>query len=375
VGEPPSYSLNLALPLGPTPDRRGRWYTAAMYGNVGPRRTMAWGLAAGLLLALAGCSVSLNLPAEGPDGSVAVVLSPSGEYKFFGQGVVWVLDREGNSLGEPFVPGETQLVQVCDASPEGWLLLALDTDEYGFPVRSKLLEWSPGGEAREIFACPELLFSPCYAGDERVFFLRSEEESASLWASDRGTGEAVLLEGGVLAFLPAGERTVVLHADGTFASLGHGGLPIRISCEEECAMTFLFFAQVSLAADPSGRYIAVALEEEPVILQPDVERVPTLYLVDLVEGRVERIATPAISPAFSPDGTGLAFVGQAPGRPVQEVLVGDLEASETAPVAKSEGALWVRWGKTGLLAAIEGTPARLVRLMDGKATDLLPTGP
>ena len=325
-----------------------------------------------MLVTVAGCTMSRNLPAERPDGSVAVVLSPSGEYEFFDQGVVWVLDVEGNPLGEPFVPEEAQIVQVCDASPAGWLLLVLDTDEYGFSVGSRLVEWSPGREAREIFASPDVLLVPRYAGNGRVLFLRSEEEVAFLWALDGGTGGAVLLESGVLAFVSTGGRTVVLHADGTVTLLGSGDLPVRITCGEECAMTFLFLGQVSLALDPSGRYLAIVLDEEPAIIQPDVERLPTLYLVDLLAGSAERIATPAISPAFSPDGTKLAFVGQAVDQPDQEVLVYDVGTGEAAPVAESSGALWTRWGRAGLLAGVEGNPTQLVRFAAGRAIDLLP---
>lgn len=346
-------------------------YTPTMSADTDLRRRGAWELGLVLMLALAGCSVFPNLPVEGPDGSIAVVLSSSGEYDFFGPGVVWVLDPVGNPAGEPFVPEEAQVVQVCDASLEGWLLLVVDTDEYGLPVASRLLEWSPGRAVREVFACPDLLFSPRYAGDKRVLFLRAEGESVALWGVDRETGEADRFESGVLAFRAAGDRTAVLSADGTFSWLGEGRLPVRIAVGNEREATFLFFSSVSLALDPAGRYLAISLDDEPAVVEPQAEPVPTLYLVDLEEGRVTRIATPAISPVFAPDGERVAFVAQALDRPVQGVFVCDLATREIAPVPGSEGALWVRWGKNGLLAAIEGDQPRLVRLVDGEAADLL----
>ncbi len=339
-------------------------------------KRLGWGLGLLGVLALAGCTGSLNLPVEGPDGSVAVVLSPAGEYDPFPEGgAVWVLDPAGNRVGDPFVPGEGQAVQVCDGSPEGWLLLVLDTDEYGFPVGSRLLEWAPGRSAREVFACPDLLLSPRYGGDERVLFLRAEDESATLWTLDRETGEVALLQSGVLAFLPAGDRTFILAEDGTFSVLGGEELPLQITCGDECQMTILFFSQVSLACDATGRYLAIALDEEPAIVRPEAERMPTLYLVDLVEERVERIATPALSPAFSPDLTKLAFVGQALDRPIQEAFTYDLASGEVAPVPGSAGALWVRWGSTGLLAAVGEAPTRLLRLGEGTWVDLIPSFP
>lgn len=102
---------------------------------------------------------------------------------------------------------------------------------------------------------------------------------------------------------------------------------------------------------------------------------PTLYLVDLEEERVDRVATPALCPSFSPDGTKLAFVGQALGRPIQEVFVYDLASGEIVSIPGSEGATWVRWVKAGLLAAIGEDPARLARLADGEAVELVPSSP
>lgn len=340
------------------------------------RRAVAWVWLLGGLLLL-GCGVALNLPLEGPDGTWAVVLSPVGRYELVPEGgTVSVLDSEGNRVGEPLILGEGEAVQICDWSEAGeLLLLVLSVDEHGLPMGGRLVEWRPGNEPRELLSYDGIILSPRFGVAGTVLYLDVGDEHASLVALERDTGEATLLQSGVIAFYTVGGETVTVTEEGRFFLLGVREMPLRIRCEEDCQMMFLFFSQIVLAVDPGGRYVAIVLDEASGVVTPEAEGVPTLYLVDLVEERVHRVAAPALSPSFSPDGTELAFVGQALGRPIQEIFVYQVGSEEIARVPESEGAVWVRWHRAGLLAGVGEDPTRLVRLDEGTAVDALPARP
>lgn len=326
-------------------------------------------------LFLSGCVWSVNVALEGPDGLVAVVLSPEGGYDVFPEGgTIWVLDQEGYPVGDPFVLGEGQHARVCDWSPDGSFLLVVltDVDEDGFPIRWRVVELPVTGDPHEVLVSEDLILSPRYLSADILVYLKAGDEQVSLCSLAIATGAEEVLHEDALAFLSVGEGAYVLGEDGTFRTLAGEELPIRLECpEESCQPSFLFFSELVLAMDGTGRYLAIVLGEEPALVNPKVERMPTLYLVDLFEESAERIATPALSPTFSPDGGKIAFVGQALDRPVQEIFLFDLATGAYEAIPGSEAAVWVRWGKHGLLAAMGEDPYRLVRWTGETWTDLL----
>ncbi|MFH1609177.1 MAG: hypothetical protein ABID40_00920 [Candidatus Bipolaricaulota bacterium] len=338
------------------------------------KRTATLGLVLCALF-LSGCVLSVNLALEGPDGLVAVVLSPEGGYDLFPEGgAIWVLDPDGYPIGDPFVLAEGQHARVCDWSPDGSLLLVVltDLDEDGFPIRWRVVELPVTGDPHEVLVSEELILSPRYLSADALVYLKAGEEQVSLCSLAIATGAEEVLHEDALAFLPAGEGAYVLGKDGAFRTLAGEELPIWLECSEEsCQPSFLFFPELLLAMDGTGRYLAIVLEEKPMLVSPEVERMPTLYLVDLVEETAERIATPALSPSFSPDGGKIAFVGQALDRPVQEIFLFDLATGAYEAIPGSEAAVWVRWGRHGLLAAMGEDPYRLVRWTGETWTDLL----
>lgn len=219
------------------------------------KRAAAVGMALCALF-LSGCVLSVNVALEGPDGLVAVVLSPEGGYDPFPEGgAIWVLDPEGYPVGDPFALAEGQHARVCDWSPDGSLLLVVltDVDEDGFPIRWRVVELPVTGDPHEALVSEDLILSPRYLSSDTLVYLKAGDEQVSLCSLAIATGAEEVLHEDALAFLPAGEGAYVLGEDGAFRTLAGEEISIRVECpEESCQPSFLFFPELVLAMGGTG---------------------------------------------------------------------------------------------------------------------------
>ncbi len=307
-------------------------------------------------LALGGCLLGPNIVLEGPDGVMAVVLEDDGSYQPLPEGgSLWLLDENGTPLRVLMTLGEERDARPADWDPQGEALLALVTEEgeFGFPEGWKLMLVPLEGEPVELVASEEPIFSARYglAGD--ILYSRSRDETVALLSLDPASGEETVLAEDVLAFMGWEQGFYVLGADGILRSADGAELPLQMQCPEDGCDEFLqLWPHVYLDVSPSGRYVAIALEQEPRLVFPEVSAEATLYLVDLEEERATYLAAPAMIPSFSPDGTALAFIGEPPGGP-EAVYIYHLAEGRSEALNDSAYAWWVRWVPSGLLIAVE----------------------
>lgn len=340
------------------------------------RRTQIVGL---LLVGLfvGGC-MGPNLVIEGPGGELAVVLTADAAYDMFPEGgAIWILSPEGQPMHELLELREGESAAVHDWSPDGASILVIISKEgeFGFPEAWRLVSLPvDGSEPQEILASDELVSSPRYTDDGAILYVTTEDEENVLVRVDPRTGERVISAVDVALFLRAGAQTYVLGADGRLRTLDGEALPLEIRCSEaSCAMDFAILGELLLACDSGGRFIALVLEDEPRLLQPEVDTVPTLYLVDLLDDSAVHIASPALSPSFAPDSSALAFVAE-PLAGERGVFIYDIETQIVRSVPGATDAVWVRWGTSGILAATEQEDGTylLLRWIDGAWTGIYP---
>jgi len=319
--------------------------------------------------------IGLNLPVEGPDGRLGIVLGEQGTYNLIPEGgAVWVLEADGRRGAELLVLQENETAVVSDWAPDGQAVLAVisEGDEMGFPSSWRLSLLHLDGSVEYLVQTESLILSPRFESSGDVLFMQMNDMALHLQRLSIESGTVIQVAEHVLAYLVADERVYVLHADGQLRDLEGGELPLRLRCAEEaCSQEIPFLSVILFASDPTGRYLALTLEDVPALTTPEVDADSSLYLVDLEEESAVRIASTAMSPAFSPQGGQLAFVAEPLGGRPQVVLY-DLADGTVELLPGSEGAVWVRWGHHSMLAALE-TPAgayRLVRYRDGTWTEL-----
>ena len=314
------------------------------------------------LFAIPGCLFPLNLVEEGPGGKLAVVLDPAGDYDlFFTGGAVWLFDEEGVL--------ERQLLELEDWegagdlawSPAGDELVGVILEmegEFHTPKEWRLVRLPLAGDPEVLLRADYPLVSPRYEQTgSAVLYLAAPEEKPELHRLDLSTGEEELLSPDVLAYLPSPEGLFLVSSAGEFTGPA-GEVLASFHCPEEDCQLFLFlWPRLFLDISPTGESLALVVADRPGLISPEVDPVTSLYLVNLEEGTAERLATPALSPSFSPDGTKLAFTAGTPDGK-QFVYVHDLDSQETTQLPGSEGAFWVRWGQTGIIAAVEDEEGR-----------------
>ncbi len=313
-------------------------------------------LLVGALFTLGGCLLGPNVVLEGPGGLMALVLEDDGAYEVFPEGgALWLLAPDGTPQRVLLPLGEEK-----DARPMDWLqggnellVLASDVGEFGFPERWRLMELPLDGEPVELVVSEDPIFSARYGVPGTILFTQYRDEGLALVRSDRASGEEDILADDVLAFLRWEEGVYVLGADGALRAEDGQELPLQIVCDEEdCDEAISIWPSVYLDVSSCGRYVAIALEQEPRLLLPETGGEPSLYLVDLQGESATHLATPGLYPAFSPDGSSLAFIGAAPDGP-EYIYLHDLLLGQTRSLDETQYAMWIHWGPGGIVFATE----------------------
>jgi len=310
----------------------------------------------GAALALSGCFLGPNVVLEGPGGLMAVVLEDDGSYEPFPEGgSLWLLESDGTPLRVLLPLGEDGSARPVDWSPQGDSLLAIATQggDFGFPEAWSLVEIPLEGDPVDLVVSSEPLFSARYGMAGDVLYTAAREETVALVSLDLASGDERILAEDVLAFVRWEEGYYVFGEDGVLRTSEGAELPLRTQClEGDCDELLQLWPHMYLDVSPSGRYVAIALEQEPRLILPEVALEPTLYLVDLEEEQATYLGSPAMFPSFSPDGTALAFIGEPPGAP-EAAYIYHLEERYTEVLDESAFAWWARWGPSGLLIAVE----------------------
>lgn len=307
---------------------------------------------------LSGCLVPFNLPVEGPGGELAVVLGEAGEYEpwITAGGAVWLVGKDG-ALERPLLRlGEREGAGDLVWSPQGDELLAtvvVQGEGLPFPQEWRLVCLPLAGAPEVLLEAGYPLLSPTYLQTEStVLYIAAPEERLELHRLDTRTGEDELLAADVLTYLTFRGQVFTISRGGELA--GPAGDPlVGFDCpEEDCQMFLSLWPRLFIDLAPSGEFLALVVADRPGLTLPEVDPITSLYLVNLAEGAAARLAPPALSPSFSPEGYQLAFVAAPPGGR-QLVYIYDVASGEMMPLPGSEGAVWTRWGKTGISVAVE----------------------
>ncbi|MCD5409038.1 hypothetical protein LR090_07505 [Candidatus Bipolaricaulota bacterium] len=287
-----------------------------------------------------------------------MVLNEAGEYEpwITGGGAVWLVGEDG-ALERPLLPlGEREGAGDLVWSPGGDELLAtvvVQGEEFPVPEKWRLLRLPLVGAPEVLLEADYPLLTPTYLQTESVIlYLAAPEERLELHRLEPDTGKDELLAADVLTYLTFGERVFTIGRAGEL--VGPAGEPVvGFDCpEEDCQMFLSLWPRLFMDLAPSGEFLALVIADRPGLTLPEVDPITSLCLVNLEEGEAARLATPALSPSFSPEGYELAFVAAPPGG-TQRVYIYDVDSGETSPLPGSEGAVWVRWGRTGIIVAVE----------------------
>lgn len=334
------------------------------------RKVFCLGLGFGVLI-LAGCFFPLNQVAESPTGELAVILDGEGNYDPFPLGgAVWLLGERGERERALLELGEAEAAGGLVWSPSGSELLVtvLELDEdFLFPRQWKLLQVSLTGEPELLLQTEYPLSSARYdQTGSAILYIASPEKSLELHRLDLISGEDRVLAGDVLTYLPVGGALWLVRPEGRVES-GEGETVANFLCGEEDCQLFLFlWPELFLDVAPGGEVLALVVADQPGLTSPQVDPATSLYLVDVRQSSAQRLATPALSPAFSPDGRRLAFLAGTP-EGTQQVCIYDLESSELTIIPGGEGAFWVKWSQGGLLIGVE-EPDGVFRLLRWEGT-------
>jgi hypothetical protein len=333
-------------------------------------------LAGVVLLGISGCLFPFNRVAEGPDGELAVVLEEGGSYSPLPEGgAVWLLGDDGKPIRKLLELGEDEHAGGLSWSPGGGELVGVVVKaEGGFPLPKewRLVRMPLAGEPETLASADYPLLSPTYSQTgSAVLYMASPEDSSELHRLDLATGDDRVLASDLLSYLPRGEELYLIEAG---KIVGPGGDTLaEFRCpKEDCQMFMSLWPELFVAISPAGDHLALAVTDEPGLTSPEVDAEVSLYIIDLEESSAERLASPALSPSFSPDGTRLAFTAGTPNG-VNLVYIYDLESEETTPLPGSQGAYWTRWGRGGLIVGLEDEEGvDRIRRWDGAGWQDLP---
>lgn len=312
-----------------------------------------------LVLFLSGCGLSLNQPAVGPDGTIAVFLDETGTYDFLPENGILTLLHDGSI---------TQIEKVNPANPAGVLDWSLDGEQLLF-VETEVGEWGEpnawnlsltdaqaDSEPLTFLSSTEPILDAAFTAEGNVTYLVFDDEgSGALMLLDRAEDTQTCLLRNVLSYQPAVSKlslTVIQLDESEGFPKACVSTYVPATGEMEPIASFLLTVQMEeiLAAlgcflwdmDSSGTCLALALYDQ-LLIDPEVEvDAPSLYLVDTIEETGRRIALLAVMPAFSPDGSLLAYVSVEHEQD-SAVYLYNRETEQKDKVPNSDGAVTLFW--------------------------------
>lgn len=344
-------------------------------------------------LFLTGCLFSLNHPVMGPDGTAALFLDEDGTFGLFLETGTLHLLRE---TGLVPIPAATagELPAVLDWSPGGdeILFVSSETGEWLQPIASTLyrVHADPDAVPVVVLTSEAPILHAAFGLDGRIVILRLDDEGRGrLETLDPEIGRLDRVFDDVRGFRlsPSRETLTTLHVSDE-PPVAMGAVmrwSLGVDNQETLARFVLntptaeMLAAVSDVvfwdADPTGRWVALALYGE-VLLEPLLDSEgPSLFLVDTEDDTVSRIADLALGPSFSPDGKHLAYIASEDGE-TGFVVLHDLDRGTSDRLPDTEAAstcFWLAPDRLGLTFEINEDRHRLVEvdLKTGSLQDLM----
>ena len=311
-------------------------------------------------LLLTGCLFTVNHPRLAADGTMALFLESEGGYTLFSETGVLHLLRDGEWIAVPAATlgGAGGLL---DLSPDGAEALYVDvrSEEFLDAMTSTLYRVALRPEAvpEPIWETESAIAKAVWAEEEWILLLLfGEEDLATLRALNLATGETERLAGDLLSFavLPERDELILVAADeGGRLSLGfvvrwdaetdlRDTLAEFVLSEETFEAFFMLPHEFFWDVAPDGSWVALCLYDGTLIEPAIDSEIPSLYLIDVDGGGVQRIAADALLPAFSPDGTGLIYAVEAEGG-AGILMWRDLPSERTIAIPGSEGVSTAFW--------------------------------
>lgn len=314
------------------------------------------------LVFLTGCSFAFNQPIVGPNGTIAFFLDNEGAYSLLpeGEGKLTLL-REGRVERLEGVTS-TGHSGVLDWSVDGKELIFIETEtgEWGMPIAFNLCITGVQTDSHPatLFHLEDLILAPTFTPEGDITYLRfgDDDEAPQLFLYDRKENVHTQLLADVLSYRPIhpGSKLIVIQVT-TEEELRLARVSTyepTTGTVEEVASFFLtkemeetFFllpASFLWNLAPSGRYLALVLYNQ-VLITPKVEEgEPSLYLIDREDGTGKLIADMGLIPAFSPDGSLLAYIGSNDGQ-TPSIYLYHLETGERTRLEGTTGVSTIFW--------------------------------
>jgi hypothetical protein len=322
------------------------------------KRTLQVFLLCASVAVLAGCLFDMNLPVVDSEGGVFVFLSEDGAYLPFAEGGTLHRFFDGRWIPFPLVELENAGA-VLALSPDGEELLYLDvlSESLFDPPVSRIYHLStvcPASAAPRLVAeIRQPVVRAAWSSWGILVLTMDAEGEGRIRRLDLSSGEIETLRRGVLSFLVRND--LLVFSVEAFGDLGIGTIdqwdPERdiwkhlasVAVGQDTAMIFRSLPHAMLwDATEDGMGMALAIYSVSVLYPELQDSSPSLYLLDLEEASSRRVAVTGLMPAFSPDGTQLAFIGgsdeQALHVEILSVKDGDRQTLEG-----TEGVQTVHW--------------------------------
>ena len=315
------------------------------------------------LVFLTGCSFVFNQPLVGPDGTIAFFLDDEGYNLLPEEDGKLALLSEGHVVRLENVTSAGNS-GVLDWSVDGKEIIFIETEtgEWGMPIAFNLCITGVQTDSHPVtlFHLEDLILAPAFTpkGDITYLCFSDDDEAPQLFLYDRAEKTHTQLLADVLSYRPIrpGSRLIVIQvtAAGEMRLARVSTYDPTTGTVEEIASFFLtkemeeifFLLPSSFLWDlaSSGRYLALVLYDQ-VLITPTVEaeeRAPSLYLIDRADETGKLIADMGLIPAFSPDGSLLAYIGSNDGQ-TPSIYLYRLEAGERHYLDGTTGVSTIFW--------------------------------